>query len=80
MMALVIAMVMVVGTMVMPAMAAAPTSGSITVNSPVVGATYHVYKIFDMTTNEAVDAFSYTINENSPFYGAVVQYAGTAAN
>ena len=74
MMALVIAMVMVLGTMVVPAMAAAPEDGSITVNSPIVGATYNAYKVFDMTTNEAVDAFSYTINVNNPFYGAVVAY------
>ena len=47
-MALVIAMVMVLATMVIPASAAAPEDGSITVNSPVVGATYNVYKVFDM--------------------------------
>ena len=80
-MALVIAMVMVLA-MALPAMAAdttgAPTSGSITINSPIVGATYKVYKVFDMTTNEGVDAFSYTINENSAFYGAVVEYMNKA--
>ena len=75
MMALALAMVMILGTMTISAFAAAPTNGSITVNSPVVGATYKIYKVFDMTTNEAVDAFSYTINENNPFYGAVVAYA-----
>jgi len=80
MMALVIAMVMVLGTFTIPAMAATPTNGSITVNSPVVGATYKVYKVFDMTTNEAVDAFSYTIDTNSPFYDAVAAYAAVAAN
>ena len=62
-MALVITVAMVLGMMSMTAFAAeptAPTTGSITVNSPVVGATYKVYKIFDMTTNAAVDSFSYT--------------------
>ena len=76
-MALVITVAMVL-SMALPTMASeatAPTSGSITINSPVVGATYKVYKVFDMTTNAGVDAFSYTINENSPFYGAVVTYA-----
>ena len=84
MMALVIAMVMVLSTMTIPAMAAAPTNGSITVNSPVVGATYKIYKVFDMTTNEAVDAFSYTITgtgaNKSPFYDAVAKYAATESN
>jgi len=77
-MALVITVAMVLGMMSMTAFAAeptAPTTGSITINSPIVGATYKVYKVFDMTTNAAVDAFSYTIDENSPFYGAVVTYA-----
>jgi LPXTG-motif cell wall-anchored protein len=80
MLALVIAVVMTIGTMSFTALAAAPTEGSITVNSPVVGATYSAYKIFDMTTNEDVDAFSYTINEDSQFYGAVVAYAGDDNN
>ncbi len=86
-MALVITVAMVLGMMSMTAFAsetteptAAPTSGSITINSPIVGATYDVYKVFDMTTNAAVDAFSYTIDENNPFYGAVVEYAGVADN
>lgn len=77
-MALVITVAMVLGMTSMAAFAAeptAPTTGSITINSPIVGATYKVYKVFDMTTNAAVDAFSYTIDENSPFYGAVVTYA-----
>lgn len=33
-----------------------------------------------METNADVTAFSYTIDENNPFYGAVVAYAGTEAN
>ena len=60
--------------------ATAPTTGTITINSPIVGATYKVYKVFDMTTNATVDAFSYTIDEDSPFYGAVVQYASDPNN
>lgn len=53
---------------------AAPETGSITVDSPVVGATYKVYKVFDMVTDDAVTSFSYTIDEDNPFYGAVVAY------
>ena len=88
-MALVIALAMVVA-MTLPVfatgegagtpVATAPTTGTITINSPIVGATYKVYKVFDMTTNAAVDAFSYTIDEDSPFYGAVVQYASDPNN
>ena len=81
-MALVIAMAMVVA-LALPAMAdttGAPTKGSITVNSPIVGATYKIYKVFDMTTNKAEDAFSYTIDTNSPFYAAVSEYAENKAN
>ena len=83
MMAFALAMVMVLA-MALPAMAAdttgAPTSGSITVNSPIVGATYKIYKVFDMTTNATVDAFSYTIDTNSPFYAAVSTYAADKTN
>ena len=60
--------------------ATAPTTGTITINSPIVGATYKVYKIFDETTNADVDAFSYTISEESDFYGAVVEYASNSDN
>ncbi len=79
-MAFALAMVMVLA-MALPAMAAdtaptAPTSGSITINSPIVGATYKVYKIFDMTTNADKTAFSYTIKESEEgFYPAVKAYA-----
>ena len=78
--ALALALAMVLGMMSLSAFADVPTNGSITVNSPVVGATYKVYKVFDMTTNEAVDAFSYTIDTNSPFFKAVKAYADVAAN
>ena len=88
-MALVIAMAMVLSMGAMTAFAgdtenadeggstpvAATGDGSITVNSPVLGAKYAAYKIFDMTANEDYDSFSYTINENSPFYAAVAAYA-----
>jgi len=59
----------------LPAFAAVPTSGSITVNSPIVGATYTAYKVFDMTTNEDVNSFSYSISSNSPFFNTVKTYA-----
>lgn len=58
----------------------APTKGSITINSPVVKATYDLYKIFDETTNIAEDAFSYTIDTTNPYYGAVVAYAAEKSN
>ena len=54
---------------------AATGEGSITVNSPVIGAKYAAYQIFDMTANEDYDSFSYTISKDSPFYNAVVAYA-----
>jgi len=84
-MALVIALAMV-ATMALPVfatgegagtpVATAPTTGTITINSPIVGATYNVYKIFDMTTNAGVDAFSYSITESEEgFYPAVKAYA-----
>ena len=79
-MALAVATVMALGIVVVPAKAAPPTTGSITVSSPVVGATYNIYKIFDMTTNEAVDAFAYSIKSDNDFYGGVVAYASDADN
>lgn len=78
--ALVLAMAMVLGMTSMSAFAAVPTDGSITVNSPVVGATYSAYKVFDMTTNEDVDAFSYTISSNNPFFNTVLAYANMPAS
>ena len=80
MMALALAMVMCLSMMSISAFAAdPPTKGSITINSPVVEATYNVYKVFDMETNADKTAFSYSIDENNPFYGAVVAYASDAA-
>jgi len=58
---------------------ATTTTGSITIKSPVLGATYDAYKVFDMTMNQAGDAFGYTIKEDSPFYNAVVKYANMPA-
>ena len=54
MLALVLAMALVLGTMTIPAMAAqTQPDGSITVNSPILGSEYTAYRIFDMTTNVA---------------------------
>ena len=75
MMALALAMVMILSTMSISAFAAVPTEGSITINSPVVGAIYKLYKVFDMTTNDGTTAFSYSISEDDPFYTAVKNYA-----
>ena len=74
--ALVLAMVMVVA-MGLPVMAAGETTtnGSITINSPIIGAKYNAYKVFDVTMNEAGDSVSYTIKDDSPFYAAVKAYA-----
>ena len=79
-MALVIAMAMVLGMMSMTAFAEDETNpGSITIKSPVLGATYHAYQVFDMTMNEAGDAFSYSIKSDSPFFNAVMKYANMPA-
>ena len=87
-MALVIALAMVLSMGVMTAFAgdtenageggsdsAATEPGSITINSPIMGAKYKAYQIFDMTMNEQGDSFSYTISKSNPFYNAVVEYA-----
>ena len=54
--------------------------GSITINSPIMGSKYTAYRVFDMTTNATNDAFSYTIDTESPFYATVKAYADVAAN
>ena len=81
--ALVIALAMVVA-MALPVFATeggsgtpvtATNPGAITINSPVMGASYKAYQIFDMTMNEEGDSFSYTISKSSPFYDAVKAYA-----
>jgi len=85
-MALVIALAMVLGMMSMTAFAGdtAPTGGdtatnpgSITINSPIMGAQYKAYQIFEMTMNDPTNpnGFSYTIKADSPFYNAVKAYA-----
>ena len=79
MMALVIAMVMCLA-MAVPAMADGPThqdpeKGSITVKSPIMGAAYTGYRIFDLTISESGDSIAYTIDTASPFYQAVAAYA-----
>ena len=77
MMALVLAMVMVLGTFTIPATAATATDGTITVNSPIIGAQYFGYKVFDLSMDDNDDptAFSYTIDTKSPYYKAVASYA-----
>ena len=77
-MALVIALAMVVA-MALPAMAVPPTedsTGTITVNSPIMGAQYFAYQIFKMTMDDDTDptAFSYSISKDDPFFAAVWDY------
>lgn len=84
MMALIIAVAMVIA-MTLPVMAEqTQPDGSITVKSPVVGASYTAYQIFEMTTNADNTSFSYTIvgtgANKSPFYDAVAAYAATETN
>jgi len=79
-MALVITMAMVLTMLSMSAFAADPATaatgdGSITIKSPVMGASYKGYRVFDMTMNEAGDSFSYTIDNTNPFYQTVKAYA-----
>ncbi len=81
MMALVIAVAMVLSMNVAAfadPVAAETGDGSITISSPVVGANYTAYRVFDMTSNATYDSFSYTIKTNSPFYAAVTEYANAA--
>ena len=64
-----------------PAMASEVTyDGTITIHSPIMGAKYTGYRIFDMTMNAAGNSVSYTINKNSKYYDAVKAYADVAAN
>ena len=77
-MALVIAMAMVLGMMSMTAFAEDETNpGSITINSPIMGASYKAYQVFDMTMNDPENptGFAYSILATSPFYNAVKAYA-----
>jgi len=77
--ALALAMAMVLASFSLSAFAEeTATDGSITVNSPVVGAKYSAYQIFDMTMNAAGDSFSYTIKSNSPFFKDVQKYANAS--
>ena len=77
--ALVIAMAMVLSMSVAAfaedSATAATGDGSITIKSPVMGASYKGYRVFDMTMNEAGDSFSYTIDNTNPFYSTVKAYA-----
>ena len=77
--ALVMAMAMVVA-MALPAWADGATvqdadKGSITVKSPIMGAQYTGYRIFDLTISESGDSIAYTIDTDSPFFAAVDSYA-----
>ena len=76
--ALALAMAMVVA-MALPAMAEEQQAGkgSITINSPIMGAQYKAYKVFDLAMDNASapTAYAYTIKSNSPFYKAVKSYA-----
>ena len=82
--ALVITLAMVVA-MALPAMAAPPTAdskGTITVNSPIMGAQYSAYQIFKLSMNDDTDpsAFAYSIDKDDPFYAAVNAYAKVQDN
>ena len=54
--------------------AATPITGTITVDNPIDGQTYTAYKIFDVVYDDA-DHYSYTINDDSEWYGTVYAYA-----
>ncbi|MDR2649154.1 MAG: SpaH/EbpB family LPXTG-anchored major pilin [Clostridiales bacterium] len=66
-----------------PVMAAAVPAesdkGSITINKTVAGKKYDIYRIFDMTMNEAGDRFSYTINPSFKDFFDSKGYANRAA-
>lgn len=57
-----------------------PTDGSITIKSPILGASYDAYRIFDMTRTESGDGVAYSISKDSPFYDAVEAYADVEGN
>lgn len=55
------------------------TTGTITVDNPIVGQTYTAYKIFDVTYNGDKTKYSYSIKSDSEWYATVNAYA-TKAN
>lgn len=84
--ALVLAGAMVIGS-ALPAMAETTTTngqtqkdGKITIDSPIMGASYDAYQIFKMTMNADGSSLAYTIDTDSPFYPAVEAYANEHAN
>lgn len=66
--------VLMIATMV-PAFAAETYDGKITIHSPIMGAKYFGYRVFDMAMNASGDAYTYTIKDNSPFFTKVKAYA-----
>lgn len=66
-----LALVMVLA-MAVPVFAAG--NGTITVSNPIKGQTYTAYKIFDVKYSTEKDAYSYTIDQGSPWYEVVNAY------
>ncbi len=85
-MAMMLAVVMVLGTMSLTVFAGNSStqdagSGSITVENALSDKTYNAYKIFDVAyADNAGTAFAYTIKSDSPWVSTVQTYAGTAGN
>ncbi len=72
--ALAVAMLMVLAMSTAVFATPAPTTGTITVESPVNGQTYAAYKIFDLVYDGS--NYAYTIQGNSPWFNVVNNYAG----
>jgi len=62
-----------------PGSPAAPEKGTITVDNPKADETYTAYKIFDVNYNRNDNAYAYTINADSEWFGvfAVLENDGT---
>lgn len=67
---LVIAMVFVMAVTVFADTTGTET-GSITIENPVEGETYSIYKIFDLSYDSGTQSYVYTIESNSPWYDFV---------
>ncbi len=72
--ALAVAMLMVLAMSTAVFATPAPTTGTITVESPVNGQTYAAYKIFDLVYDGS--NYAYTIQGNSPWFNVVNSYTG----
>ena len=59
---LLLALVLVLGLAATAFADSTATTGSITINNAVVGQTYTVYRIFDLSHDAAFDAITYTVN------------------